>query len=343
MTALGSVWSSRDVLAAIEPHLDPSLVEPENLAWCQRRASALRSASSSFYLECRLFDEKRVDFLALVSQANLGSLERVSAPRAGHGWSSTAAFVHAWREPTKRLGRVPFIWLEFDYQPGTVDGGASPSPGFCVEPDYFSRFDGALPFERGFALDATAQGLSALLSGPSFERRWAAVRRCFEALPPKGALIHVSAMTARDPCKIKLYVSLPKADTLAYLRSLEWPGSPDALEAALETWYCGPQTVYLDLTVGERVEPRLGLALSQFHEVELSDFDPAWQQLPFDDVDPHKLAALRRWPEIREVTVDGARTWISCWLDIKVVLDEDGRPEPKAYLGFCPAVPPPFA
>ena len=44
-----------------------------------------------------------------------------------------------------------------------------------------------------------------------------------------------------------------------------------------------------------------------------------------------------------ETHLDGLRTWLHHWLDIKVVLSETGDLAFKAYLGFMPQLPPAFA
>jgi hypothetical protein len=151
-------------------------------------------------------------------------------------------------------------------------------------------------------------------------------------------------MVARRPAETKLYLALPKDRLEPYLRDIEWPGSISLVRDALEHAYDRiGATVFVDVALSDRVQAKLGLAYSQFHRAEISDFDPAWRWLPMPDTCSIKRSELALWPGVEESRVDGIRTWLHRWLDIKLVLDARGNRRHKAYLGYMAALPPPFA
>jgi hypothetical protein len=147
-------------------------------------------------------------------------------------------------------------------------------------------------------------------------------------------------MNARLPVVAKPYVILPRAELVPFLTKIEWPGSFARLNELLGTFYAAfDESVYIDLTVTDRVHSRLGLVTSQFQQLAKHGTDLAWWRLP-DALTRYK-EELRGWPGRKEARLDGQRVWIQRWLDTKAVLLDD-KVEYKAYLGFSPSLPPLF-
>jgi hypothetical protein len=340
-------WDPKAVFEGVESHLPSALVPDARRDKCRRVAASLPSATLSYYLECRLDADEQVDFLVLTRHRGAGRLFREALGDAHTlgAWQRTLALFDAWgtsRDTT--LGRVPFFWLEYDLDERFQESAPLASPGLCLEPDYLSRFKGQVVVNRERAWELSEEGLRRLLNDGERARLAPILRRCVQSLPESAAPIHVSAMLARDPLRLKLYAALPKAQLTSYLRQIGWSGQYDAVEQLLTTSYAPiDRTVFIDLAIGETLEPSLGVAFSQFHQAEMAGFAPTWDWVPMPGADDAKRHAAFSWPGLTETTVDGQRCWIHRWLDIKAVVGATGVWRHKAYLGYMATEPPAFS
>lgn len=322
------------------------LVGERQLAACRTVAASLPPGAEAFYLECRLDSAPRVDFLAMVRRRR-GAAQGFVAARQGlaesYAWRKNHALLSAWSEGAGDVADAPLLWFEYDIDERFDAGVLDASPSICVERGYYSRYAREPDVDVADA-GRVARGALAQLLAPAWREADSDVCRCIQALPKGGSLIHVSTMLARAERVVKLYLSLPKSDVLEYLERIAWPGNLAAIEGVLGSWYAPvANTVFLDISIQAGTLPRLGLALSQLHQREMRRFDPSWGWVPLPRAADAKKRELAAWPGVSEARVDGVRTWIHRWVDLKVVVPEAGPPEFKAYLGFGPALPPPFA
>ncbi len=321
-----------------------ALASPGVLEPCDVIAASVPSAAAA-YFECRLNDAEQVDYLMLTRQ-RLDAAAEFSKARQGLSdspvWEKNRALLRSWSSGVGDLADVPLLWFEYDIDGRFDEKVLDASPSLCVERGYHRREMGA-PIANAERSRRLAQvALEHLRSGD--DASIVAALQCVDALPERGALVYVSSMLTRPERATKLYVSLPKTLVFDYLRRISWPGDASLLEEVLRGWYEPiASTVFLDLTVTERVHGRLGLALSQLHQREMERFDPAWSWVPMPGSEPLKRRALAEWPGTCEARLHGTRAWIRRWVDLKAVIHESGRVEPKAYLGFSATLPPAFA
>jgi hypothetical protein len=336
----------RAVFRAIEPLLPAELVSHQQRERCRAVAESLPRATSSYYLECRLDEDEQVDFLTLTKHPAAGRLfrESLGAAAVGSSWRRTLALLDDWCSGHAALREIPFFWLEYDIDSRFHCRAPLASPGFCLEPGYLGRWSSSPLVDLDQVRRVATAGLARLLGAEECRQHDPVVRSCIDALPPGGSLVHLSAMLAREPLKLKLFVAIPKPALPVYLGRIGWRGSIQALERILATAYARfGRTVYVDLAVGEELDPTLGLALSQFYEAEVADFTPSWTGITLPGACERKRRAASEWPGLSEATLDGERCWLQRWLDIKMVLDPAGRVRHKAYLGFMPSPRPPFS
>jgi hypothetical protein len=353
-------WPSRAALELIEPHVPRQLVSATSILHAKQIATLLPKATSSYYWECRFAaNAPQVDFLTCVAASDGGrGILADQQPSAGLPsffletplWNQAQDFFRQWADPTSVLHEyVPLIWLEFDQVDGPVPEVPLPSFSFCLDPLYAERRSWAQyvnardPQKRR---QVAEKGLQLLFGCPLSPQRKKALLVCFDSLPVGGRIIHISAMVTRQPVVVKVYGSVPKDQLLAYLTQIGWPGSIPELTDILTT-FCTPKTVennrFIDLTVGEAVLPRLGIAFSQQQIANVPDRDPTRQILLEQCVQaglctPEKRDALFTWPGSFRALFDGESwpTRFRKWLDIKIVYQPDLSLEAKGYLGFMP-------
>jgi hypothetical protein len=173
-----------------------------------------------------------------------------------------------------------------------------------------------------------------------------ALRRVVRALPEGGGIIHLSVMSARVPCAVKLYGVVPQAALEAFLQSVGWRGPFGALRVLLRdvatAEVCGPD-VYFDLNLtnmGRSDACTLGVAFSQQQIAgALSPPDIARRSLlarleARRQCTALQAAALAAWPSASVAGELGGWRRASRWLDVKAVIDHAGEVQSKAYLGF---------
>jgi hypothetical protein len=340
------LWSPGDVMAAVEPWISSELLSPARLERCRTVAASLPRAMSSYYLECRLDADDQVDFLTLTKHPRASRLFAESLGEAARSspWRETLALFEDWCDGAPDLSEVPFFWLEYDIDRRFRPDAPLASPGFCLEAEYLTRFTRSPLVEPQRMRRIATAALSRLLDPERARRSQGMLERCIDALPRGGSLIHLSAMLAREPSKLKLYLAIPRSKMFDYLGHIGWRGSAEAVRELLATTHASfEHTVYVDVSLGDEVDDLLGLALSQFYQTETPDFTPGWDWLELPGVCESKRRAAARWPGVSVTTLGGDPCWIERWLDLKIVVDGDGQFRHKAYLGFMPSPPPPFS
>jgi hypothetical protein len=345
MDAAGFGRRLPETIRALRPDL-PDFLSGRALAWCERVAEDVPDSARSHYLECRPGQNERIDLLTFFGAKDAyAGYQNVLAKRAAlhksSAWGRSLELLREWSRPGSELSCAPCVWFEYDAPASFDSEGAEASPSVGLESDYQQRHHLVRP-----GLDPLAKGLSAatldlLLPATDARAMRSAVELCLAALPPEGSAGYLSVMTARKPVVAKLYVILPRALMLPYLRAIAWPGdTARALDQLNRLYLPELRTVYLDLSLQPHVAERLGIALSQFNRGERAATSAAaWPPLPAALAFSAK--ALGAWPGVTRAVLDGSRYVIRRWLDLKVVMDGP-QVEYKAYLGFAPTLPPPF-
>ena len=335
-------WSTLAVLRAIDGHLPHELVGDTARLGAARLAQLLSRVAESYYWEFRFDEEPCVDFLALLGNPHTAasSLAKALPAHSDSAWTRTLRLLRAWADD-EVCSKIPFTWLEFDDVAAASGSLPRPNPAFGLEPGYFLRHHGPPP-ERGTGdvLRLTERAL-VVLDVQRVSSMLRSIERVAQALPPGGSIICVTAMLARAPQVIKLYVSLPKGDLVPLLSRIGWGGHVGEVERVLKLGYEPIHgQAFVDLTLGPELAPSLGLAWSQFHANEMANFDPGWAWL-IERLGPRspKATCARLWPGMSEGRVEDWSTALLRWLDMKAVMSPGRETKLKGYLGFMPSLP----
>ncbi|HVY29004.1 MAG TPA: hypothetical protein VHB79_20745 [Polyangiaceae bacterium] len=333
-------WSVSETFEHVRQKL-PRFLPDAGVERCAQIAKRVPDHAASHYIEFRLNGDQQVDFLSVAMDKGIvAQLEAQVGSDPSPVWAEHLTVLREWATDGAELSHAPFVWFEYDGGSRFVASEPEPSLAFGVEQDYLGRRDGGLRANdvAGVALGKVA--FSRMLPDATRQSRMEIVDRCYAALSPVGAVPHAPVMIARDPVTVKPFVIMPRESMFPFLDQIGWPGSRRALAALLDTYYAPfRQSIYMDLTLTDRVEQRLGIATSQFQRAEADFSGLAWWRLP-QELEGFKKD-LEGWAGYSEVRMGGERVWIRRWLDTKAVLDGD-KVEYKAYLGFSPARPPLF-
>jgi hypothetical protein len=306
-----------------------------------RIAARVPDAARSHNLEIRLNSSSQIDFLTYCgSRQVVPELEELLGPSPSPLWKHNLQLLREWAREGTPLSDAPFLSLEYDGGERFVETEPEPNLFVALDKRHFARHWEA---PRGETRASRALGRLAfqrLLPDSEREACLAVIDRIYAALPPSAAILHAAVMTTREPCVAKPYVLMPREGVKGFLKDIEWPGSTAALDELLETYYKAfPKTVYLDLTVTDRVHQRLGLVTCQFQRQEADFSNLDWWRLP-PELEPLK-AELEAWTGLTEESVAGETLWLRRWVETKAVLHETSV-EYKAYLGFGLTRPPLF-
>ena len=325
----------------------PELVGDGSWARLLDRARRLpRSVSDSpFGFEFHLGKPSPEADLCVVARAG-SDLSRhyvAEGARAEPG-SPAAALAAGLREqaasPDSYLARsVAGLILEYDLA-GLAPDRPSPPPGIFLAPrrDAPGSRDGIFEHRDPAGLLAA---LAAAVGWNGYEDVIGAVERIYAALPEGGYLLQAGALPARSPRMFRLLLAgIAQAEVPALLERLEWPGLAGAAADALASMGDLVAYVIVSLDVDARGPgPRLGLEL--YRPWKWSAVDrTGWRPFIARLVErgwclPAKAEGLRRWPGAERL-LGGARL---CFVrqginHVKVVVEQGGRTEAKAYVGM---------
>ena len=236
---------------------------------------------------------------------------------------------------------VEELWLELD------DGAYDALPPLSV----FVRLSEAS------TASAAAATIDAVLD--AFRLHIDASRRrllatCLAALRGEARISHLGLMLARPSAPLRLIVDrVDHDDMLPLLERAGWHGTPQPLQARLDDLFTHVDRIRLALTVGDRLEPSIGL------ECFLGDpnrYDPRWRSTLDWLLSQHLCTVEQRarvlaWPR-RLLPATATEPWpvqmvvdslardaaIIDWLDcrvshVKVTHDEQRPASAKAYVG----------
>jgi hypothetical protein len=334
------LWSVSETFERVRQNL-PAFLPESAVERCGRIAARVPDQASSHYIEFRLNGGPQVDFLSVsMDKGIVARLEAQLGPEPSPVWCEHLAVLREWAQDGSELSRAPFVWFEYDGGSRFVEAEPEPSLAFGVEQDYLGRRHSGLRANDVAGVELGKAAFRRMLPKAARSACMELVNRCYAAVSPLGAVPHVPVMTARDPVTAKPFVIIPRASVFRFLDEIEWPGSRSALAQLLDTYYAPfRRSIYMDLTISDRVERRLGIATSQFQRSEADFSGLDWWRLPREL--EYMKQELRGWAGYSEVRLGGQRVWIRRWLDTKAVLDGD-KVEYKAYLGFSPVRPPLF-
>jgi hypothetical protein len=168
---------------------------------------------------------------------------------------------------------------------------------------------------------------------PALEER---LFECIHRLPVGGYLLHVAPLAARGRSALRLVLTLPSSEVVAYLRGIGWAGNGEEVEDLIRTLHAGSPHVGIHLDVGDAVEPMLAI------QFKFSRTDARWAPL-FDALLERGACTLKKreavlhWPGEEAVTLPGHR-WplrLRREIELKLVCRPQQAIEAKAYLGFA--------
>ena len=323
------------------PQIPPRLIDAS--AW--DRICALAAGLPPLFgwgiFECRLREgENRVDALFCISRREGGRAALTQWLAQDHQRSTlgpAGRFLGAWLETGGLLeAEVPLAWLEYDL-PGS--GPDEPFVQFCVDREYPNAHRS--PALTPLRLRSLAQqGLGLLLGRSPDSVRLAMLERCVERLPLGGRILHLGVMPRRGTDDIRMLAAIPTSQAAAWLDAIAWPGDPRQLSLMMDLIGDRFSRLSVQLDVGTSIGPQLAI---EFPMTTRPDRDPAW--VDFMDrlaeaglCHPAKAQSALDW--IGEETVDlPDAEWlvsIDRRLDVKVIANERGALEAKAYLCFHP-------
>ncbi|MDI3286592.1 hypothetical protein [Polyangium sp. 15x6] len=255
------ILSPLQTLDWFAPRVPPALVSAAAFTRV-RQAAAVLPAARGLSFECYLgADSQRVDLVACFSHACGCDELAAGASRGEPGshvesvWKDISALCRDWADPANVLHRIPCIFLEFDLHPDR-EGVPAPLATACVQPAFFdgkvvkTTDPGADDVER-----ITRRVLHLLHGGSlssSVERK---LRACLDELPEGSNVTLACSHKPRGLDAVRLIVSMPRREVVAYLRRAGFPGSLSEVEDRLLTYadFSSHADIYLD--IGEELLP----------------------------------------------------------------------------------------
>lgn len=319
----------------------PSFLDARALERAMFIASRIPDGATSHNLEFRLNSTTAIDFLTFCGSKHVvEQYAQLIGPNPTGAWKHNLSVLENWTSAEGELASVPFFSFEYDGGDTFVEAEPEASISAAIDDQHHARHWQPLRGETAETRERGAKAYRYLLPESALVTTMPIIERIYEALPPLGAVLHAPILSARNPVVAKPYVVLPRDGLVRFLEDIEWPGSMGALEQLMSTFYSAfPKSVYIDLTVSDRVHARLGLVTSQFQQQEADFSTLDWWGLPPEL--EHFKDELGEWQGFSEEWLDGRRVWLRRWLDTKAVL-HDEFVEYKAYLGFSPTRPPLF-
>jgi hypothetical protein len=270
-TAVSPSTIAHYIDAAVAPCISSRLISPEGLSNIRRIAALLPGAITDFFgFECQLgVSEPLADFL-VCCRASQGAPNYLSGQIPDRDlpellvnhpvWQRIRSFSREWSDPESAVAdRIHNIWLEFD-----VDGVPAPTPvpSVFIGPENLQSVDPAvdksqMPDRCAWLTDSA---LPLLLGGELQPASRGQIARCLNLLPPGARMFQVGLMLSRASSITRLCVrGVSKAQILVYLEALDYDTSGGQLHALLEVLSPLVERIDLDLDVGDRVLPKIGL------------------------------------------------------------------------------------
>jgi hypothetical protein len=347
--------------AAVAPRISSRLISTDSLSNIRQLAALLPGAITDFFgFECRLgVNEPIADFL-ICCRAGQGSPKilggqtpdrNLPALLVNHPvWQRIRSFSKEWSDPESAIvDRIHNIWLEFD-----VDGETAsvPVPSVFIGPENLQsshpEADKSQMPDRCTWL--TDSALPLLLGDELQPAVRSQIARCLNHLPPGASIFQVGLMLSRASSITRLCVrGVPSKQILEYLQALGYDTCNRELNSLLEQLDPLVERIDLDMDVGDRILPKIGLecylsadtsAIHQFlrHLVSRGLSTPAkaealesWRGMAHErlnsDVWPRDLLALSGFLGGR------AHSVFARWLHHVKIVYQPGLPlQAKAYL-----------
>jgi hypothetical protein len=288
-----------------------------------RQLSTSVTDAVSYYLECHLDREGRVDLLACVPRDRAESLFERS--RETEAEPSVLRLLRRWSEPSIIRNRIPRLWLSFDM---VNPEPTPPSPGILACIDVGRKKPSRSEYAETADELLGCFGLRSTVLDPML--------RAYDALPVEGRILHISIMAGRVPVAVKLNCKMESGLSGRFFSQL---GMKDS--------------ILVDLAGRNAPD-----AIVKF---QISARPPAWDQIEieynYNDPlleNPSRLRLLEglvndglmtdrvrngllSWPGQDKSQFPGYKRRVSIrrWLDVKLIAG-NRAPLPKAYLGFAP-------
>jgi hypothetical protein len=179
-------------------------------------------------------------------------------------WEKLFHFCSEWEDSKSPLNHyVSDVWFEFDNNQLNKD---LPQPCFFFSPrnlhkrerkrDYniFQQSSSLMNIDWLFN-----SALTILFKKYLTYKLKKNVKKCIEILPRNGAVFQIGVMMARDLDRLRICSSMPIDDYTIYLKEIVWNGSYDYLVYLLQTLKTYVDVVFIDIDVGEKIYPKIGL------------------------------------------------------------------------------------
>lgn len=298
------------------PSLPGSLVSGPAAAFLENIQARMPTGSATYYLECRLSGNPQVDVEAGYTRPEAIPMLQGLIPAAV----------------------APFVLLEWDQ----AQDGRDTRPGLLLCLDRrlgIGACGNALPPLQLTSLVAAAEAVSRQWLGRTLENSVSeALAACFTNLPRGGRILHLSAMSSRNPPLLKLNIVMPPRAFPGYLRRIGWKGASQGLSRLWKTLRPFVREAKFDLILQGGIHPKLGLELFPSNSSLGSRVAALGRLTTRKWIRPEKGRDLSRWPGT-VWRVDARRNRIlriDKDFGLKFVLDGAGEVESKGYLQIFP-------
>src|SRR5262249_26856295 len=114
-------------------------------------------------------------------------------------------------------------------------------------------------FPPGELLELAREGLTLAHGGELDPAAFATYARCARALPPGGRVMTAASLAPRGRNELRMDAPLPHHSIAPWLDAIEWPGDRAQLDTLLDLLGPGRPRDNVELDLGERVGPVLGV------------------------------------------------------------------------------------
>ena len=242
--------------------------------------------------ECRLDDDSQVDVAIDLKRAEAAP----EAMPAGAGWDALRSIGAEWADPNSCLhAAVGDLWLEFD-----LDGGGRMAPGVFL----------TLVRDWRGPLAPLVESAARAFGCPPPPNTGPNLDSLVAALPPGGRVVRLGVMFGRGGTATRVELRLPPPTARGTLERLGWRDAGDDFDPTLAALEPQVDALNLDLDLGERVEPRLGIECLLRRPPRL---EPRWAALVGGLVDAglcrrDKAEHLLAWPGGHRVRASSGST-----------------------------------